>query len=62
VLRGAERALGEARPRLLLSLHPAALAKIGVTADDILTWLKARRYGTEIIAQDHEVHVRAEPL
>ena len=59
VLKGAERTLAQFHPRLSLSLHPAALAKLGARPDDVLGWLEARGYRTEIIGRDHEIHVIA---
>ena len=57
VLRGAEAILRDHRPRLALSLHPAALAKQGASAVDVLGWLEALGYDNEIVARDHEIHV-----
>lgn len=61
VLRGAERTLHEGRPELLLSLHPDALADLGVSELLILDWLGERGYEVSVLGRDHEVHLRATP-
>lgn len=61
VLKGAARVLREQRPRLSLSLHPAALAKRSLTPEAVLEWLAARGYESKVIARDHEIHVAAAP-
>ena len=60
VLKGAEFTLRRDRPRLLISLHPAALVASGATPDAVLEWLHARDYRFQIVARDHETHVLAE--
>jgi hypothetical protein len=59
VLKGAEQTLRQYQPRLCLSLHPIALAKLGVTPETVLEWLTQRGYSYEVIARDHEIHVMA---
>lgn len=59
VLKGAEQTLAQFHPRLSLSLHPVALAKLGFKPEEVLGWLEARGYRTEIIDRDHEIHVVA---
>jgi len=61
VLRGAERTLSACGPTLVLSVHPEALSKLGISPIDIEAWLKERGYGWSVIAHDHEVHVVAMP-
>ena len=61
VLRGAEATLAAHRPAIFLSVHPDALAKIGVAPADIEAWLRERGYDWTVIARDHEVHVVACP-
>jgi hypothetical protein len=60
VLRVAEQSLLKYKPKLLLSLHPEALAKIGTTPTQIMDWLADRGYTLQILDQDHEIHVLAE--
>jgi len=62
VLNGASRVLAEQRPRLLLSLHPKRLARIGATCDTVRAWLTAHEYASELVSEDQEVHVLARPV
>jgi FkbM family methyltransferase len=61
VLMGASRVLAVGKPRLLVSLHPKRLAQIGLTCDDITSWLNQHGYASELISEDQEVHVFARP-
>jgi FkbM family methyltransferase len=60
-LRGATRVLRECRPLLFLSVHPALLPAFGHTVEDVRSTLSAAGYGWEVIDQEGEIHVRAEP-
>ena len=62
VLKGAQATLRTAKPRLLLSLHPAALAKVDATPELLLDWLVQQGYRYEELGRDHEIHIFAEPL
>jgi FkbM family methyltransferase len=59
VLRGAEETLRTDRPTIFLSIHPQALAKLGHSEELVIDWLRARGYRCDVLARDHEVHVRA---
>ena len=59
VLKGARKTLEQHRPCLFLSLHPPALMRLGASPHAVLSWLEGFRYGWQIIARDHEVHVFA---
>jgi hypothetical protein len=59
VLRGAEETLRTVRPTIFLSIHPEALAKLGHSEEMLIDWLRARGYRCDVLARDHEVHVRA---
>jgi len=60
VLKGAETTLRTHRPRISLSLHPAALRKTGATSQAVLDWLAGCGYRYRIVSEDHELHVIAE--
>ena len=60
VLKGAERTLRSHHPGLSLSLHPAALHRVGSSEAEILDWLNVLGYRHRVISEDHEVHVIAE--
>jgi len=62
VLQGAQQTLARCRPTLLLSVHPPALAKIGITPERLFSFLAAQGYQTRVLAQDHEMHVLASHL
>jgi FkbM family methyltransferase len=62
VLRGAVETLHNARPVLLLSLHPEALAQQSIKVDEVLGWLTEQAYKWQEIGRDHEVHVVAHPI
>lgn len=59
VLKGAEATLKLHKPVIFLSVHPAALARMKQTERDVLDWLRIRGYQCDVLARDHEVHVRA---
>lgn len=59
VLQGAVSLLSEAKPVLLLSIHPSLLSAIDVSENQILRWLADLGYQCEILERDHEVHVLA---
>lgn len=61
VLRGAEAVLATHRPRLLLSLHPAALARQGLSPGAVVDWLASHRYRCDHVSEDQELHVLALP-
>ena len=61
VLNGAVRTLESHRPRILLSIHPEQLRKIGLDPDIVLFWLRERGYACRVLGRDHEIHVFAEP-
>jgi FkbM family methyltransferase len=60
VLKGAEETLRTHRPRISLSLHSAALQKVGATPAGVLAWLAAFGYNFRTVSEDHELHVIAE--
>ena len=60
-LHGAIRTLAEARPTLLVSLHPKPLAALGVDEVKVLAFLADRGYEARVVGRDHEVHVWAAP-
>jgi FkbM family methyltransferase len=62
VLRGAVNTLRSAKPVLLLSLHPTALAQQSVKLEEILGWLTEQAYDWREIGRDHEVHIVAHPI
>jgi Methyltransferase FkbM domain len=59
VLKGTEDVLTRYSPKLFLSLHPEALAKLQTSIEAVQSWLEERGYCSRIIATDHEVHVVA---
>jgi FkbM family methyltransferase len=61
VLKGAAHVLDAHRPRVLISLHPRQLAQVGLDCETVLNWLRARRYRTDVVGEDQEVHVLARP-
>lgn len=61
VLVGSERLLREAGPALLLSIHPPQLLSVGITENDVMTWLQSHNYVCQVLERDHEVHVLATP-
>lgn len=59
VLKGAERVLATASPRVFLSLHPRPLATLNLTPGHVINWLAARGYRCDHLAEDQELHVVA---
>lgn len=59
VLRGAEKLLIEHHPQIWLSIHPEFMFRFyGEYQQDLRNWLKDRGYKEELLAYDHEVHLR----
>lgn len=61
VLTGAEQFLRTARPSLLLSVHPPALAEYGHSAHDVEALLAGLGYDIRVVAVDHEEHWWCQP-
>lgn len=61
VLKGADRFLKNARPQLLISVHPQPLLGFGSTKEELRRWIEDRGYGCRILAIDHEEHWWCEP-
>jgi FkbM family methyltransferase len=61
VLRGAETMLAQARPHLLLSVHPPALPEYGHSVAQVEGFLHEMNYRWDVIAVDHEEHWLARP-
>ena len=55
VLKGAEETLRTHHPRISLSLHTAALQKVGATPLSVLAWLAAFGYAFRTVSEDHEL-------
>lgn len=62
VLHGAKRFLAQARPTLLLSVHPPALPRFGQTPEDVAQFLRENGYRFEVLSRDHEEHWWCEPV
>lgn len=56
VLRGATELLRNAKPAVLLSVHPDVLLKLGQTSAEIGDLLKALDYRWTVVGVDHEEH------
>jgi hypothetical protein len=62
VLAGAPRFLAEHRPLLWISVHPAQLRQhFRQRPADVYAHLEAAGYRVTHLADDHEVHIMAEP-
>lgn len=61
VLRGAAAIAREARPTMLISVHPDFLPKFGHSVNDVREFLEKLGYVIDLLGVDHEEHWWCEP-